>query len=610
MLIVSTIISMQESTPLLKYSTIACTLLFALMLYAPVASAARLQVAITGVSGDELGNIKSSLSIVQLISGSSLLEVLTSTKGVEISPQEEENLKRLHKAAPQEINSALQPFGYYHSTVESSLAREGDLWVVQYTVTLNRAILIDSVSVKLTGAGEAEPELRRILAVSLVRKGKRLNHQNYNLTKSALLQKSADLGYLDAGYTQARLAVDPSLHTANVTLLLDTGEKFVFGEVDIVQSALSDDAISRYLPFSPGDDFDVNKLIELELALSDSKYFERVDVEPNRQEASGNRIPVRVTAVAKRPREYTLGVGYGTNTGPRLKFGADFRRINKRGHRVSSDILFSGIKNSAAIQYEIPLGGGGKRNLRFLARIDEEEVGDDGKRNAFVTGVTYNDSWRGWQRRVYADYTSENFEFGQKDQTVAHLIPGISFTYTKADDLLLSHRGRSWFFDIHGSSNAVLSSSSFLQARLVGQQVWSPSETTRILSRFEAGTTLVDDFTNLPASQRFFSGGDQSVRGYAFRALGSLDTDDNIIGGRHLAAASLEFDYLFYKNFGGALFIDVGGATVDAPFDWSTGVGAGFRWKTPVGMFRFDAAVPLDDSSTDFRLHISIGADL
>ena len=44
--------------------------------------------------------------------------------------------------------------------------------------------------------------------------------------------------------------------------------------------------------------------------------------------------------------------------------------------------------------------------------------------------------------------------------------------------------------------------------------------------------------------------------------------------------------------------------------EFSSGVGVGVRWYSPVGPIRVDVAHPLDDPDRDFRLHIVLGPDL
>jgi translocation and assembly module TamA len=154
------------------------------------------------------------------------------------------------------------------------------------------------------------------------------------------------------------------------------------------------------------------------------------------------------------------------------------------------------------------------------------------------------------------------------------------------------------------------SSTSFLRLRAGANLVVPLAERARFLFRTEYGAMDVDDLRVSVPSQRFFAGGDRSVRGYRYQELGPTDTTGAVVGGRYLVTASAEVDYLFFRNYGAAVFYDAGNAANEPWPDLKTSVGIGMRWRTPVGMLRIDIAHPFDDPDDDYRLHLSIGTDL
>jgi translocation and assembly module TamA len=110
----------------------------------------------------------------------------------------------------------------------------------------------------------------------------------------------------------------------------------------------------------------------------------------------------------------------------------------------------------------------------------------------------------------------------------------------------------------------------------------------------------------VPSALLFRTGGDTTVRGYAYQSLG-VQSGNATVPGRYYAVASGEVIRWINETWGIATFVDAGNA-VDQPSDLShlaLGYGVGARLRTPIGPFRLDVAYGQDDHSV--RLHLSVG---
>ena len=116
----------------------------------------------------------------------------------------------------------------------------------------------------------------------------------------------------------------------------------------------------------------------------------------------------------------------------------------------------------------------------------------------------------------------------------------------------------------------------------------------------------------VPADLRFYAGGANSIRGYAYQIVGPMSGKDPI-GGRSMLTISLEFDLEIIGEFGAATFIDGGSAFADSLPDpgedllWGTGVG--LRYFTPIGPIGLDIGFPLDKRKgidDDYQVYVSI----
>ena len=113
----------------------------------------------------------------------------------------------------------------------------------------------------------------------------------------------------------------------------------------------------------------------------------------------------------------------------------------------------------------------------------------------------------------------------------------------------------------------------------------------------------------MPASLRFFAGGDRSVRGFGFNDLGPRDADGRNIGGKHLLTGSVELEWPIAGRWSMAVFVDGGNAFDSFGDELEYSAGLGGRLRTPVGVVRLDFAKPVT-SGRGWRLHFGLGSDL
>jgi translocation and assembly module TamA len=126
--------------------------------------------------------------------------------------------------------------------------------------------------------------------------------------------------------------------------------------------------------------------------------------------------------------------------------------------------------------------------------------------------------------------------------------------------------------------------------------------------RGEAGHVQAASGVVLPDTLLFRAGGDESVRGYAYRSLGPK-VNDVLFSGKMLLTGSAEIARPIspnYPAFWWAAFVDAGSAA-DRWSDLSlaTGYGLGLRWRSPVGPLRLDVAY--GEQVRALRLHLSVG---
>lgn len=521
----------------------------------------------------------------------------------------ESEIRRTHARAEQEIEKAIQPFGFYRPVITGELLREGAGWIARYLVDPGPPIRVDSLDVRISGDGANDPVFRDQVSRLPIRRGDVLIHTQYEQAKLAFSRAALERGYLDGRFEQSQLRIDLDRYAAAVVLHYATGTQFLFGRVAFQQDVVDPRLLEGYVTFRQGEPLDFGRLVELEQALGNSPYFTRVEVRPRRDLAEGNQLPIVVDLTASKPEKYTFGMGYGTDNGPHARGMVEFRRLNRAGHRADIEGTFSAIEQSGAAKYQIPwpyprtdvltVSGG---YAMVKTDVSEQETR--------LAGVGLARIRAGWQENFAVFYRRERFEVGSDQGHDGFLVPEASWSRLRVNDPVDPSDGGRLRFRISGASQALFSAVSYTRVEGEGRWLRTFGGKSRLLGRTEAGYNWTSAFHQLPPSARFFAGGAQSVRGFGYNQLGGRDAAGRVIGGEALAVASLEYEYRFTPQWGLATFYDIGNAMRSFGDPLEQGAGLGARWVSPIGLVRIDLGVPLTEPRTRVEFHLSIGPAL
>ncbi|WP_029888751.1 autotransporter assembly complex protein TamA [Polycyclovorans algicola] len=524
------------------------------------------------------------------------------------APLSDRRLRALNRRAEDDIRGALNPFGYYDTEITSDFDL-GERRATYTIVTLGPRTVVRDISIRIEGDGKDFQPLKDVRSRLRMQPEEPLRHQRYNADKNSFSLAAFEYGFLDSRFLVSDLWVYPDEQAADIEWRFDTGTRWRFGEISVEADNIDEDVIRRYLTITEDNYFSPRDVLNTQLALSDLGYFAQVDVVPDRDNQSNTHVPMTIRTTPIKDQLYSAGIGYGTDTGARLSLGAEFRRLNRRGHKLRSDIRLSEVQNRAGVEYRIPLGSKNGEFLSFHTGYIDEEF-DEGETERYEIGAALTREPGDWSRRTYITYEIEESRLGNQFTDTDLLMPGVSFTRSELDDPIHPRNGWYAFIDVHGASEDVLSTTTFLQSLVQGRFVLPLWDTARLLLRGEYGATLNNELAELPASQRFFAGGDQSVRGYAYRSIGPRDESGENIGGEYMTTLSAEIEQTVWGNLGVAAFLDAGGVDNKPGPALSQGVGAGLRYRAPIGYVNLDLAHPLRRPETGVRLHLGIRVGL
>lgn len=519
------------------------------------------------------------------------------------------SISNFHEEAVELIPQAMSALGYYEPVISDNLIAKDKGFVSMFMIQPGKAVIVDDIQVLIKGAARDDPLVQAVVSAFPLKQSDVLHHGKYEQGKARLADIAVSRGYFDARYVKSKVNVELKNYACDIQLVFDSGARYRFGDVVFEKGALDQSFLERFLPFSRGDYYDAGLLLKLRQTLINSGYFRSVRIERDPAQADNQYIPIQVSYQLKGKYYYSMGLGFGTDTGPRLSGSVDNRRRGSFGQRYQIDTLFSSVHTELGFNYQIPLDTPLTDRYEISLGYQNDDMDDIYSELTMAQFKRVYVKEDRWTRTWYLKLHQETFEAGNTSGNAFLVIPGFRWQQTKSDDPIFPRHGFRWMIDISAGEENLFSDISFFQTLLKTKWIISPFERTRLILRGDAGATWSNDFDQLPVSLRFFAGGDQSVRGYDYRKLGPED-DGQLVGGKYLMVGSAEFEYQLAEKWLVAVFIDEGNAFDRFDESLKNSVGLGVRWLSPIGPVRADIAYPTTDQDRGFKLHIYIGPDL
>lgn len=525
-----------------------------------------------------------------------------------------ENSDRYYYLASKTIDEALRAIGYFNSKIDYQFVPQPnakqDLLIA--SVALDEPVKIAEIQVQLLGDAEKDENFLA-LQKQVPKLGTVLNQGVYDDYKAELEKVALAKGFFDYQFLTHRLAILPSAHEAYWQLAFDSGKRYRYGNIRFQDSQIREDYLRNILAIQSGDPYLINDLSELSTDLSASNWFKSVLVQPNIDKQS-KKVDLDVLVQPRLKNSYEIGIGYGTDVGPRLQFGWNKPWINSRGQSFSSNFYISDPKKTIEATYKIPLL---KQPLNYYYEIstgyEEEKKNDTDTSGLTLAILRYWNRETGWQNSFGVRARYDNFTQANVSNRTLLIYPTAGFNRTRVRGGLFPYWGDSQKITLNWGNKAVGSDVDFYSAIASTSWIRTYAENHRFLTRAEIGYLSTNQFDKIPPALRFFAGGDRSIRGYGYHKISPKDKNGELTGANRLFTASIEYQYQVKPKWWGAIFYDTGFASDRFAFnDLRKGAGIGVRWNSPIGAVKFDIATPINDKddSKNIQFYIGIGAEL
>lgn len=513
---------------------------------------------------------------------------------------DEHSIKLFIQKQKKQIQLALQPFGYFNPNIQAAYYQRKKTLIVQYRVKLGYPVTIKKIKFYIIGAGKFNKQLQKATHVFPLKKGDIFNTNRYNEGKTLLYDAANQAGYINSSMKDNVILLDLRNRTADISVHLDTENKFYFGKLIFIANRFNTQFLSRFFSFKPGDTFDPKKILLQQQAMQKKSYFSQVIITPDKDHAENNHIPLLVKIIPSKSQKYLLGLGYGTFTRTRISAGMNLNNLTDKGDHFDARLRASSMISDLTAKYYIPGLSPLTDQWIIGTNIELFTPKNVSSRSSTIFGG-YETELYSLKSTMHLNYLVERYKIDKKPAMLGEILyPKITTKYISADELINPHSGYALELIMQGSHQRLFSSTSFVQVETKGKFIFSPFLRSRIILKEDVGYTAVHDIKHLPATLRFFAGELNGFRGYP---------DESIGPGRYLMISSFEYQYQVTDPWHAAIFYDLGKATDHISDKFKRSFGVGIIYKSPVGPISFYGAHALNAAKKQNSIEFNIGPE-
>lgn len=533
-------------------------------------------------------------------------------------------LDRLLLTAPADLRQLLATQGHFSPRVDARLVESPqEPPTVRIEVDPGPLAHVAGWRIVLNGPAQDDPvaadQREALQAGWTLGEGRVFTQQDWDSAKKTALRQLTRHRYPQARITHSLADIDPERHEVRLRLELDSGPPYRFGALRIEGSDRYEPAtierLVRLAGVMPGTDYDEGLLQAAQQRLLEQGDYESVFVRID-TDADPGAAPVEVSVREAKQQKLVLGVGASTDNGGRLSVEHLHHRVPGLDWRAASKLQLERDTRTLAAALDSPVEPRGW-HWNLGAQLQRQ---DDG--STVTTSEQFKagraQGARRLERQFYLQYDRAQIHdraLAVQADAASSLSAHYGWARRDFDDLTNPTRGQGLALELGAGLTLSQTPQPYLRGRLRWQAYRPAFEASdrpsRWAVRLEGGAVWSPDDGAVPATQRFLAGGEGSVRGYGLRDIGVPRSDGSVDPGRLLALASVEWQRPLWldgrrSEWETALFLDAG-AVADRSQDLSpkVGVGAGLRYRSPVGPLQLDLAYGLERRA--FRLHMSVG---
>lgn len=549
-----------------------------------------------------------------------LLELTEAQKQKDNPPPTLYLLQRRLDADAETLIKALHAIGYYDARVNASLDSEKQPSKAVFSVTAGEAYSLQSIRIIADPRSETENIALPDPDTLELTLGSTVDYKAIEAATDTVRDAVHRENCLRSVRVRVHLRVDTSSKTAEAVYRVRAGEKASFGAVTVEGlQTVEQPYIDRKIPWETGECYKPQKVEELHVALLQTGLFSTSEVDVAETPDENGDYPVTIVLKERAQRTIKAGIGYATEEGLDFKPSWEHRNFFGQGEKVIIESTLSSFLQSLKGRLERP--DFVRRNQKLVLESEVAQSETDAYDSTSIGAMAQvarplGKHLKGALGIAYALKRVDDEGLDSGEETFSLVSFPSYIEHSTRDNVLDPTKGHVLRLDAEPYVETLNSGNVFFKtqgsARFYHQHETIPLKPTWAF-RGTVGSIMGSARGDLPADERFYSGGGGSVRGYGYQLLGPL-TDGTPEGGRSLVEFSGELRLRVSESVGIVPFVDAGNV-YNEPYpefdgDLFYAAGLGLRYYTGFGPFRFDMAFPLDkrDGVDDsYQIYLSFG---
>lgn len=404
-----------------------------------------------------------------------------------------------------------------------------------------------------------------------MRTGDPFTQAGWSNAKSNMLSRLTSQYYAAGRISASQATIDPQTNSAKLSITLDSGPRFFLGDYNIWGlDRYSDRLVRNFARLHTGDDYLLDELNAAQRRLMESGYFENVYVYVRPDDPDPAHAKINIVVREAYYQQMTVGPGYSTDNGLRLTFEYRHNEVPLLGWQLVSSLQVD-QDNQRAQGTLLSIPDDDFWRWGIYGKLENEKKNNEKTQSV---QLSYGRSFTSdaLDRAHFVQYDKARTEnlITEEIQDVQAVSANTTWTWRNFNNFSNPRNGWGLTLELAAGTTFGNHSAPFIRVRSKAQ-IFLPFENWRngrVVLRGEVGAVFIKDGEPMPSTLLFRTGGDTTVRGYAYRYIGVNDLDNATSAGRYMAWGSVEYQRPIILNdrrtdFDWAVFVDSGSVSND-----------------------------------------------